>query len=292
MDERTVVDFFNASVKPLFIDPIIEDQGSTVPLDFTNTSTFFHSLHKHYQPFYILLIWYSVATLIYLIIGAVFVMIEQMGWLYKYKINKEIKTLEEYKKCLLNLMLNIFIIIPPMLFCGWPFLSKVFFDMTAPVEKFPSWLTVILHIICCLYIEDMTHYVLHRILHTRYLYKLIHKRHHEFEVPMALSGNYAHPLETIILSIATFLPMALIPNFQLFTFYMWVVVRWIDAAFEHCGYDFMPHYLPFHGGVTFHDAHHSTFNYNYGSRFIFLDKLFNTYKDPQNLTKKSNKKIK
>jgi len=259
-------------------------------LDVTSPANFFHSLHKHYQPFYILLFWYSVATLIYLLIGAVFVVIEQMDWLYKYKINKEKKTLEDYKRCLLNLALNIFIIIPPMLISGWPLLSKFFFDMTAPVDKFPPLTTIILHIILCLYIEDMAHYILHRILHTRLLYKWIHKRHHEFESPMALSGNYAHPLETMILSVATFLPMAIIPNFQLFTFYIWVVVRWIDASFEHCGYDIMPHYLPFHGGVTFHDAHHSTFTSNFGSRFTFLDKLLNTYKDPLTLTKKVPKK--
>jgi len=34
MNERMVVDFFNASVKPLFIDPLIEDQGSTEPINF------------------------------------------------------------------------------------------------------------------------------------------------------------------------------------------------------------------------------------------------------------------
>jgi len=272
--------FFRQSVKPLYIDSKIEATGSSVPFDYSSSAKLFHSLHNHYQPFYILLAWYCIATLVYLFIGAIFILIEQMGWLYKYKINKEKNTIEDYWKCFKNLMFNIFIIIPPMLFSGWPFLNNLFFDFTAPVENFPSLTTIVLHIVLCLYIEDIVHYIGHRFLHTRQLYKRIHKIHHEFEVPMALSGNYAHPVETLFLSIATFCPMAIIPNFQLFTFYLWVLIRWVDAALEHCGYDIMPHYLPFHGGITFHDSHHTTFNYNFGSRFTYLDKLLGTYKDP------------
>jgi len=271
--------FFRESIYPLYINSEIAERRSHVALNFSSPAVLFESLHNKYQPFYILLTWYAIATLVYLIIGAVFALIEQMGWFYKYKITKEIKTYEEYKRCMLNLMLNIFIVIPPMLLSGWPVLKSIF-DITAPVASFPTPATVIVHIVLCLYIEDLLHYILHRILHQGRLYKIIHKRHHEFEVPMALSGNYASPLETMILSLATFGPMVIIPNFSLFTFYVWVVVRWIDAAFEHCGYDIMPHYLPFHGGVTFHDTHHATFNYNYGSRFTYLDRWLGTYKDP------------
>jgi len=287
-----LLSYAKSVVLPLYIDSVVEAQGGTVPVDFSSISKFFYSLHKHYQPFYIFLTVYAIVSTFYLTVGFIFVVIEKMGWLYKYKINKETKTLADYKKCCLNLMLNMLAVVPLMLISGWPAINLLFFDVTAPIEKFPSWTTVVLQLILCLYIEDFAHYVMHRILHTKHLYKLIHKRHHEFEVPMALSGNYADPMETGILSIATFLPIVIIPNFHLFTFYTWITLRWLDASFEHCGYDIMPHYLPFHGGVAFHDAHHSTFNYNYGSRFTWLDKLLNTYKDPASLSKKkkTNKK--
>jgi len=105
------------------------------------------------------------------------------------------------------------------------------------------------------------------------------KKHHEFQVTFALAGNYAHPFETFFLAFATFLPIATIPKLHLITFYLWILVRWIDAAIEHSGYDIVPHWLPYHGGTSFHDYHHTQFNYNFGSRFTYLDKFFGTYSD-------------
>jgi len=164
-------------------------------------------------------------------------------------------------------------------------LSSVFFDVHADIDTFPTWGLILIQLIACLYIEDFVHYVEHRILHTSALYRRIHKTHHEFKITFALAGNYADPIETILLSIATFLPGLLVPKMHLFTFYFWILYRWVDAAIEHCGYDIVPHILPFQGGVPFHDQHHTQFTRNFGSRFTLFDKLFGTYSDPN--TKKT-----
>jgi len=80
----------------------------------------------------------------------------------------------------------------------------------------------------------------------------------------------------------TFAPALLIrPHF--FTFYCWFVLRQLDAVLTHSGYEFpwLPfNLIPFYGGTSFHDYHHKAFSCNYASRFTWLDKIFNTYRDP------------
>jgi sterol desaturase/sphingolipid hydroxylase (fatty acid hydroxylase superfamily) len=285
----SILEFTKTFILPYYIDEEIalRNNGS---LDLRSPSAVYYSLHSNYQPFYIFVAIYCFISLVYLSIGAAFVVIEQFDWLRKYKINAEKNTPEDYYKCLKNLFLNMVIFIPVMLVTGWPILSTFIVDVNPPIEQFPSLGTVILHILVSLYIEDFAHYVLHRFMHIPYMYKLIHKKHHEFQISFALAGNYAHPIETALLSIATFSPIVLIPNMHLFTFYLWITLRWADAAFEHSGYNIVPHFLPFQGGVAFHDYHHSQFNYNFGSRFTYWDKLFGTYSD-QN-TKKHQKETK
>lgn len=176
---------------------------------------------------------------------------------------------------------------------------------------------------------------MHRTLHIKALYPLIHKVHHEYIAPFALSATQAHPIETAILGLATFYPAIVLKDFHLFTLYVdnfclpskpfhvwfyakqkpshvswfcakqmslsfgfarsftlmfldsfsfsyvWIVLRSYDANIEHCGYDLSRdfHWIPFYGGTAFHDKHHTSFNYNFASRFTYLDKLFGTYKE-------------
>ena len=47
----------------------------------------------------------------------------------------------------------------------------------------------------------------YRLLHHRYLYKYIHKKHHEWQSPVALAATYCHPLEHLI---ANTIPVALV----------------------------------------------------------------------------------
>lgn len=51
--------------------------------------------------------------------------------------------------------------------------------------------------------EDAWHYVAHRIMHHRLLYKHVHKIHHEFSAPFGLAAEYAHPIEIFVLGLGT-----------------------------------------------------------------------------------------
>jgi len=116
-------------------------------------------------------------------------------------------------------------------------------------------------------------------LHTPYFYKNIHKIHHYYSAPFGLAASYSHPLEVLILGLPTFLGPAILKT-HYFTFFSWVLFRQLDAVSTHCGYD-LPHpfnLLPYHGGAKDHDFHHKNFICNYSSRFVFMDKIFGTYR--------------
>lgn len=201
---------------------------------------------------------------------------------------KKFNGLTNYWICLKNIALNYIFVIVPLILTAYPLLYFLNIRYDLP---FPSFLEVFIHNIIFLFGEDFFEYWGHRMLHHPYLYKRIHKLHHQFTTPFGLTASVAHPIETIILGMATFFP-AFIVRPHLFTFYVWIQVRQIDAVITHCGYELpsILHFLPFYGGTKFHDYHHVSFNYNFASRFTFIDKWCGTYKEPPELSQNKKKK--
>jgi len=238
------------------------------------------SLMRRYQPFYAFVLFYVFMILCYWGSGFLFIVVEQMRWLDSIKIHAGVyNTWEDYRRCFVNLLLNYMLVILPFLIPGWFVLRGT--GMSFAVEDFPSLPTLFWHLWVCWLGEDVFQYFFHRLLHIPFLYKHVHKLHHEFQTPFALAGSYATPYELVFLSICTFLPALLLrPHF--FTFLMWILARQMDAVLEHSGYYLWNplHALPFYGGIVFHDYHHTGFTTNYASRFTYLDRLFGTYKEP------------
>jgi methylsterol monooxygenase len=51
--------------------------------------------------------------------------------------------------------------------------------------------------------HDTIFYHSHRMLHHRFLYKHIHKKHHEWTAPIAACSAYSHPLEHVTSLVST-----------------------------------------------------------------------------------------
>jgi methylsterol monooxygenase len=139
----------------------------------------------------------------------------------------------------------------------------------------------------CLICEDAWHYWAHRALHRKELYAGIHKLHHTFNAPFGFAAEYAHPIETIVLGVGFFIPLPFVCD-HILVFWAWLLVRMMQTTDSHSGYDF-PYFnplyiLPGYAGARFHDTHHSHFNGNYGSIFIFWDRLCNTQRKEAILT--------
>jgi len=227
--------------------------------------------------FKLLLAFYFFMNTCYIVGGFSFWVIDKLHLLHKYKIQQKYPTSVDYVTCIMNLVQNYVLIIFPLVFIAFPLFNFLGFTSALPL---PSAFTFLFHLAFYIFVEDVTHYWLHRALHIPYLYKWIHKVHHQFASPFGLSAAFSHPLEVLILAVPTFLgPLLIRPHYL--TFYTWVLFRQLDAVSTHSGYD-LPNILnlvPFYGGTSSHDFHHKSFIFNYSSRFTFMDVIFGTYKD-------------
>eukprot|EP00419_Tripos_fusus_P023599 CAMPEP_0172722488 /NCGR_PEP_ID=MMETSP1074-20121228/81613_1 /TAXON_ID=2916 /ORGANISM="Ceratium fusus, Strain PA161109" /LENGTH=258 /DNA_ID=CAMNT_0013548509 /DNA_START=45 /DNA_END=821 /DNA_ORIENTATION=+ len=116
-------------------------------------------------------------------------------------------------------------------------------------------------------ITEVLFYCSHRTLHTPWLYRHVHKIHHEVKVPFGLCALYFHPLEHVQASVIGIAP-ALILGSHVAFYMLWLCVATYSVVLHHSGYDFEP-YLPdslrpFQSMTQQHDYHHAAFNKCYG----------------------------
>ena len=121
-------------------------------------------------------------------------------------------------------------------------------------------------------IAELWFYAVHILLHSSaILYGTIHKVHHRFTSPTAMTCVYAHPLEFAIGNVLpVFLGPALTNAHPLTCYIFWFPSAMIGTLKGHCGYR-----IPWLGADP-HDDHHLYFRHNYGGMAL-ADKLFGTY---------------
>lgn len=140
---------------------------------------------------------------------------------------------------------------------------------------------------------DFFHYFAHRLLHSKHLYKFIHKKHHKFPHPIAITAFYQEPLDLVITnSVPTALTLFLFPYVSSNQFVFLTVYKKFVEISGHTGkiskpscsfpqFIWLPKMLHIELYTEDHDLHHSLNNCNYAKRFSMWDKLFNTYKQPK-----------
>jgi len=181
-------------------------------------------------------------------------------------------------KVYLSLFINNFILLPLIIAHS---VEADTSPMTADPQKFPSGLEILGQLVFFMLAEDCSFYWMHRLVHTGFLYRKIHKQHHEFKTTVGIAATYAHFLEFIFVdAIPSGLGAALIGNrTHVFTYYMWVFVRIVETTDGHSGFDFpwSPFRLVFLGGSSsHHDYHHSHIVGNYSSFFTIWDRICGT----------------
>lgn len=132
--------------------------------------------------------------------------------------------------------------------------------------------------------EDAWHYWAHRLMHaSSFLYKNIHKIHHQYSAPFGLAAEYASPIEVMVLGFGTvgcpIVWCAITKDLHILTMYCWIVLRVFQAIDAHSGYEFpwsLHHFLPFWAGAEHHDVHHEKFIGNYASSFRWWDFCLDT----------------
>ncbi|TNV77248.1 hypothetical protein FGO68_gene3187 [Halteria grandinella] len=155
------------------------------------------------------------------------------------------------------------------------------------VEDLPSAWTFLWQTYVLVIIEDQIFTASHRLLHTPWFYKHIHKQHHTYTLSIGLCAEYSHPLEFFLGNILPLTIPATLINLTVGMHYwtmMWITAQRIaSTTIGHSGYDFPfepTELYPFKAYARYHDFHHGkNQNGNYGGGVILSDYIMGWNKE-------------
>jgi lathosterol oxidase len=124
---------------------------------------------------------------------------------------------------------------------------------------------------------DFGIYWIHRALHSKFLYKRLHKPHHKWIMPTPFASHAFHPLDGFAQSVPYHLfpfifPLQKFAYIALFTFIQIWTVMIHDGEYVANS--------PIINGAACHTMHHLYFNYNYGQFTTLWDRLGGSYRKP------------
>jgi Delta7-sterol 5-desaturase len=124
---------------------------------------------------------------------------------------------------------------------------------------------------------DFGVYWIHRGLHSKLLYKHLHKPHHKWIMPTPYASIAFHPLDGYAQSVPYHLfpfifPLQKFAYIALFTFIQIWTVMIHDGEYVANS--------PIINGAACHTMHHLYFNYNYGQFTTLWDRLGGSYRKP------------
>jgi len=156
--------------------------------------------------------------------------------------------------------------------------------VTLPISWFCSkWLnctTSLLHILngpfvlmFYMVLLDMMFYTSHRMFHwVGFLYRNVHRYHHKWYAPYAVSSMASHPVEHLIVNIlSAILPIVIFPHTHKYWIYLYVMILPTGSALAHSGIC---------GISDTHDLHHQYLRCNYGASIsdrFNMDRMMGTY---------------
>ncbi|GFG34542.1 hypothetical protein Cfor_11895 [Coptotermes formosanus] len=128
-----------------------------------------------------------------------------------------------------------------------------------PLRELPAFHWALVELAVNIIMVEIGFYYAHRLLHNAYLYRFIHKRHHEWTAPIAVTAAYCHPVEHIFANVLPLFLGPLIMGSHVATVWVWLSLAILITLNDHSGY-----HLPFLPSPEPHDFHHLKFNQCFG----------------------------
>lgn len=148
--------------------------------------------------------------------------------------------------------------------------------MYADVQDY-GWIYFVTQFPLFLLFTDSLIYLIHRALHSKYLYKRLHKPHHKWIMPTPFASHAFHPLD----GYAQSLPYHIFPFiFPLHKYAYIALFGFINVwtVMIHDGEYFAND--PVINGAACHSLHHLKFSCNYGQFTTLFDRLGGSYVPP------------
>ncbi len=150
---------------------------------------------------------------------------------------------------------------------GWE--TPIYYD----VDDY-GWPWTIASTVLLFILNDGAAYYVHRALHSKLLFKRIHRYHHRFVATTTYVTTAVHPAELLMLQAASFAPLFVLP---VHAGGIALVLIYILAfnVIDHSGVRLYSR-IPWQGPSTFHDDHHTKFHCNFGQHLMLWDRMHGT----------------
>ncbi|XP_045032888.1 fatty acid hydroxylase domain-containing protein 2 [Daphnia magna] len=208
-------------------------------------------------------------------VGGMFMFMDYFNWpkwTRKYKIQPGINEPIDLNKLIETVkvvLINQWAIANPLLLVSY--LLKKMTNTMPGIYELPTLERFLIEMTVLFIVDEIALYYVHRIMHHPKLYARVHKKHHEWHAPIAISVVYTTKIENLMITAGTALGPFLM-NPHLITLYVWYTLVHLRGLKNHCGYHF-----PWLPTPEDHDYHHMMSNACFG-RTLALDWLHGTDK--------------